>query len=329
MLALTVIYEEASLPVAPYWKHEEVQNLHAWLEETINLQTSFQQWLASCFPQETFPWIPQIINETWLYTRKCGNLQPQSVGADDLSATLRQTWKMALVVTVLSNQIYIPENAIGDIANKINLHGYSACKAGSARLVNKFVKYLFLQFYKVTIDEVMIGLEGLVRAPGKDEVERQQWGQIFCITILLIVVISRMQEALTDNCLFSKQDGRDIRQETLTDIQDLENVFFALTEIFHSKYKTKNTSRASQHNLFRNSSQIKNEDLQGLVSGISKIKQENEAMIFEHRILRPENIDELKFSHFNMQRLLAAFLAPLFEGPANKRSEDHRSRRPP
>jgi hypothetical protein len=84
-------------------------------------------------------------------------------------------------------------------------------------------------------------LEGLVRAKG------EQWGQIFCIIILLIFVISRMQEALND---FPKQDN-----DTLSDIQELENVFFTLTEIFHNKYKTKN--RARQHNLFRDSSQTK------------------------------------------------------------------------
>lgn len=289
----TVLYEETSLPLAPCWKDSKqpLRTLHAWLDETFSHHTSFRQWLASCFPQESFPWIPQIIDEIWVYTKKCCNLQLQNAGADDPSATLRRTWRMALVVTVLTNQIYIPKNAIRDIANTINLHGYSTCKAGSARLVNKCVKSLFLKFYKACIDEVMIGLEGLVRAPGKGEVEGEQWGQILCITILLIVVISRMQEALNDNYLFAKQNDPDFRQATLTDIQELEKIFFALTEIFHSKYKTKNTSRASQHNLFRNSSQTKNEDLLRLVSGISKIKQSNEASKCPHSFIPLTSID--------------------------------------
>src|SRR5882762_7074037 len=95
------------------------------VEETISGQTSFASWLASCFTVGTCPWIPQIMREVWVYT---GNVK-----ADD-SATLRQTWMMALVVTVLLNDFSISNSAM--VASK--------CKGVSTRLVNECVKFLSL-----------------------------------------------------------------------------------------------------------------------------------------------------------------------------------------
>jgi hypothetical protein len=265
-------FQEA-LPILPTWDSGKSasQTLDMWLEGCFADSQNIHEWLNSCYPYEGFPWIKSILKAIWIYSAAC-----YSVSNPD--PTLRQTWKMALAVTALTNRICVAETARKAICDKLRGYGYDYSGSGaSARLVNKCVKYLFLQIYENLSKSVMSGLESLLRASSRVETEQHQlWGQIFCINNLLIVSISRMQEALNDNYMISKEDNSDIKETTIRCMQKMEDVFTRLAEIFHSKFKTRNASKSSQHNLFKNSSGIQDTHLRELVDRIADIQRSHE-----------------------------------------------------
>ncbi|OJJ44504.1 hypothetical protein ASPZODRAFT_681197 [Penicilliopsis zonata CBS 506.65] len=239
--------------------------------ETLQSPQAIQQWLRSLFPHNQPSWVASAIDSLWQFSYQSGIFQkeaPPGRGREP-NVILLKAWKMAMLVVALTNLIYIPSDAGASITQHLQWGPtHNASDRISSRLTNKIIKFVLLAHYGRLVDEVLEGLDYLLRNQG-------QWKHAFGVTLLCVLVSGRMQEAQTDNMLVARRHGEDIRATTRAAVQELEQGITTVTNLFHLKYRTVRGASSAQ-NPFRPGSTLVKEDphLQALIQQIEGARRQ-------------------------------------------------------
>lgn len=204
----------------------EVRELiYQWLKDTLASTQSMEDWLHVCFRGDGVEWIRRLLRTVWQYSIQSWNehSHPQSDDSQ-LDGDLLRAWIVALLITMQSLPITIPKSARQGVLSKLESvrpdHTYSF----SSRPINKYVKGLFFEFYNHLIMKITSSLDAFKRMPLKNISERYL-GHIHCMTVLIIVITSRLQTSLMDNYRLSAQDNADLLEKTFYHIREVEKAF--------------------------------------------------------------------------------------------------------
>lgn len=201
-----------------------------WLKETLTSAQSMRIWFKSCFPRKEIEWIQKLLLSTWEYSIKCwqGSRNVQKEEAQ-LNHNLLEVWMAALLVTMLSLPVTIPEQVVHNIVPRLRFSSYNHPFPKSSRALTRAVKALFFDMYRQFVDRLTSALRDFEKLKLEGASDRRL-GHIYCVAILVMVITSHIQTSLMDNGRLSSQQqgvvGRNLLwEETYEHIRGVECAF--------------------------------------------------------------------------------------------------------
>ncbi|PCH02633.1 Hypothetical protein PENO1_036860 [Penicillium occitanis (nom. inval.)] len=213
-----------------YDSAEEAQRMiWDWLKEALTNAQSMRKWLKRCFPGKEIKWIRKLLRSTWEYSIKCWqesrNFQIEEA---ELDHNLLEAWMAALLVTMLSLPITIPEQVVHNIIPRLRFSSYNHPFPKSSRALARAVKALLFDMYRQFVDRLTSALRDFEKLKLEGASDRRL-GHIYCVAILVMVITSHIQTSLMDNGrLSSRQQSVDpnlLWEETYEHIQGVECAF--------------------------------------------------------------------------------------------------------
>jgi hypothetical protein len=271
---------EVGLPLFPTYRSqgESTDLLIRWLKKTVIDEHSMNEWREQIFPKDSDLWMSDLLGKMWTYSYHCWSETGRASHAID--EILLHAWMMAIVTTMLSVQIVVPEQEKLVILRQLQFpqQQYERPEVNSSRPINKVVKYLLVTIYTQLVDKVMSALDVFV----KDNrlLGERPWGHMYCVSILVLTVISQVQISLVEFHILAQQDNHGQWEETWEALERLEAAYRNVTLVFHWKYSQARNPHA--RNRARNppvvslggSGIIHDEHLRVLLRGIQEIRQD-------------------------------------------------------
>lgn len=231
-----------------YNSAEEAQRMiWDWLKQTLTSARSMREWLKRCFPDDEIEWIQKLLLSTWEYSIKCWQESRNSqVEEAELDHNLLEAWMAALLVTMLSLPVTIPEQVVHNIVPRLRFRNYNYPLPNSSRALTRCVKALLFDMYRKFVDRLTSALRDFEKLK-LEGVSDRRLGHIYCIAILVMVITCHIQTSLMDNgWLSSRQLGVDpnLWEETFERIRDVECAF--RNTIMFVKHNNKKWLRKNQ-----------------------------------------------------------------------------------
>ncbi|KAH8700273.1 hypothetical protein BGW36DRAFT_356936 [Talaromyces proteolyticus] len=262
-----------ALFIYPLYSSESEVNslLIKWLKKTVTDPRSMREWRNFCFQERRDRWMRDLLEKIWEYSATCW--QQRDSRYHDIDETLAHTWMLTLLATMLSISITVPPDALQAIFDSLafsDLRRPNVSRSSisnSSRPINRCVKGILLAFYEKIVSKVMTKLDELIKSSKK--VDEREWGHIYCISILLVIVVSQTQMSLWDNYKMAETEGRRGQWEkTSESLEQLEEAYTHITLVSHWKYKQTKTGK------YRDGSyRISDSLLRSLVDGILRIRR--------------------------------------------------------
>uniref|UniRef100_A0A093Y3R0 Nitrate transporter 1.8 n=1 Tax=Talaromyces marneffei PM1 TaxID=1077442 RepID=A0A093Y3R0_TALMA len=289
-----------------YNSAEEAQRMiWDWLKQTLTSARSMREWLKRCFPDDEIEWIQKLLLSTWEYSIKCWQESRNSqVEEAELDHNLLEAWMAALLVTMLSLPVTIPEQVVHNIVPRLRFRNYNYPLPNSSRALTRCVKALLFDMYRKFVDRLTSALRDFEKLK-LEGVSDRRLGHIYCIAILVMVITCHIQTSLMDNgWLSSRQLGVDpnLWEETFERIRDVECAF--RNTIMFVKHNNKKWLRKNQ---------ISDAKLLVLRQDIREIERTYHDAIERHRNVDLEKLMKSSdpFHGFNMQRVFDFYLEQL------------------
>ncbi|KAF3406265.1 hypothetical protein DPV78_000396 [Talaromyces pinophilus] len=290
------------IPVCPvYNSHEAQRMIWHWLKQTLTSERSMRQWLKRCFPGYEVEWIQKLLLVTWEYSIKYWHERRHVQLETELDVNLLEAWMAALLVTMLSLPVTIPEQAIYNIVPHLRFKSYNYRFDNTSHVLTKAIKALLFDMYQQFVHKLTLTLQDFEKL-NLEEISDSHLGHIYCIATLMIVLNCHIQTSLMDNGRISA-----IQQEVDSNLWG--KTFEHMRGV---EYAFKNTIMFVKHKyamwLKRNT--ILDTELLVLQQEVQEIRRTYRDTIERHRTTELERLMRSAdpFHKLNMQRVFAFFL---------------------
>lgn len=271
---------EHSLPLIPTYEHqnETMKLLLEWLKKTVVNEHSMNQWRAQVFSRDSDLWMSDLLAKIWSYSYYCcwHERGSASHANDDV---LTAAWMTAMVATMLSIQVIVPEPEKRIILSQLQfpLPEYKRPEVNSSRPINKVVKYLLVTIYKKLVPDVMSAFDKFVQ--DNRVIDERSWAHMYCVSVLLLTAISQVQISLIEFHILAQQDNRAQWDETFEALEKLEGAYKNVTLVFRWKYSraiqlARGRERPQPPVSLDGSGIIHDQHVRTLLRGIRKIRQD-------------------------------------------------------
>jgi hypothetical protein len=218
--------------------------LKEWLRETLGDEESMNQWRRACFPGDQDKWVWKLLEAVWEYSRRCWGEGNNNSQYQQINETLLYAWGMTLFATILSLQITVPPDRLDDVVKMLRPSQYTY--TNSSRQINRGVKCVIFHTYQHMQQHVMSRLDDIVK--NSKTLNGREWGNMYCVSILLIVIINHAQLSLRANYALAERDQRDKRverdlrgewEQTKTHLEDSEAAFRTIAHSFAFLFRSR------------------------------------------------------------------------------------------
>jgi hypothetical protein len=233
------------LPIFATYERDKLPGLlKRWLKETLRDGVSMSQWRRACFPGEQDVWIRRLLKTVWEYTHKCWIEENQNSQCHQINETLFHAWSMTLLATILSFQITVPADDLGGVVNMLLQPLRPECTTNSSRQINKGVKCVLFDTYQKLQKKVMSQLDDIVK--NSKTMNDREWGNMYCVSILLVVIINQAQLSLRANYMLAEQEKRGEWEETKRLLSESEAAFRTIAHSFAFAFREKKKESQSR-----------------------------------------------------------------------------------
>ncbi|QKX53600.1 uncharacterized protein TRUGW13939_00679 [Talaromyces rugulosus] len=232
------------LPIFATYKGSGVpRSLKRWLKETLRDGVSMSQWRRACFRGEQDIWIRRLLKTAWEYSYTCWTEENQNSQCHQINEMLSHAWSMTLLATILSFQITVPAEDLGGVVNMLR-PPRPECTTNSSRQINKGVKCVLFEIYQKIQKKVISQVDDIVK--NSKTMNDREWGNMYCVSILLIVIISQAQLSLQANYVLAEREQRGEQEETKRQLEELEAAFRTIAHSFAFAFREKEKERQSR-----------------------------------------------------------------------------------
>lgn len=217
-------------------------SLKKWLQETLRDKDSMSQWRRACFPEEQDVWVRKLLDTVWKYSCGCWRENNQNSKHHQINETLFYAWCMTLLATILSFQITVPAEGLGGVVNMLR-RPQPEYTTSSSRPISKGVKCVLFDIYQKMQQKVMSQLDAIVK--NSKTMNDREWGNMYCVSILLIVVINQAQLSLRVNYELAKGEQRGEWEQTKMHLEESEAAFRSLAHSFARLFRKRKGRRSN------------------------------------------------------------------------------------
>ncbi|RAO71376.1 uncharacterized protein BHQ10_007388 [Talaromyces amestolkiae] len=197
-----------------------------WLKQTLGDRHSMEDWLRTCFRGDELKWIRDLLRVTRRYTFESWNERPQEEVDSQLDDNLLDAWMACLIVTILSLPINIPTDVVDSIVPNLQFGSYQSPYPNASRALSKCVKSLLFDMYQQFVKRITLALENFDKLK-IEQISERRLAHVNCISVLLMVLTSRIQTSLMDDSrlTFERENDPTIWDQTLVQLENVEGVF--------------------------------------------------------------------------------------------------------
>ena len=241
-----------NVPVSIQFKQgrEVIDAIDVWLEDIF--PNKLDEWLNFSLGTEGFHWHREVLNAVARFSKgKLEEIRASHMRSKTLATILRRAWKLELLSYFMTHQIVMSRDARESVFFQLIQHGIdvpSNPDANFPRLANKIIKMFSISMYHNLIETLLKDLQKLLLNRNC----RDNWATAFCIIVILLTVISRMQIALDDlgaqldsDLIINSDKAVQNRLFAQSQISNMEKqVANFLIKLFHEWYRTRTAEKS-------------------------------------------------------------------------------------
>lgn len=214
------------------------QHINHWLDTLIREPDS--ELPDYCFPEAHEQWEREMLSII------CQYYQALDPDLETQGGSPYHTLALALRLTVLNyimgHPFVVPDDEVEALTRQLQYHQPDVQADWICpRLANKIIKSMLLGMLKETINQVLDGLQKMLRRNASKEEDRKLWDPAFCIVFLCLIVVGKTQASLLERVEIgsANHDGPFLLHHAISTIEEMEKeLSMHLIGMFHHKFGT-------------------------------------------------------------------------------------------
>lgn len=225
-----------SPPVIPLLsdRYVIIRHINHWVDAMIREDSGLP---GDYFPEARDLWQREMLTIICQYHREhLSDLEPAGYGAYQ---TLRWALKLTVLNHIMSHPLVVPDDEVGALAHQLRYYRVAqSAEWICPRLANKVIKNLLVPMLKGSIDQVLDGLQKMLRSR---RVDSSAWDQAFCVVFLCLIVVGKTQASLVERAAVGLLNDDDpfTLYAAASEILEMEAELSAhLIGMFHHRFGT-------------------------------------------------------------------------------------------